>query len=1027
MKRLGSLILSLAILFTSAGFSAKNAHAEDIPGNLYVNGDFESGTVEPNAFSNSNSSGTLVLSDEQAHSGSYSVKVSGRKSEAELWGQRLTVEKGKTYIFAGYVRLSNNAKNSKVPANIYWFEGSNLIDTLYTQASQPWMNKNDWTFLIEVVIAKENGEVWPELIGWEYTKGLDDYYVDDIYFGEIQANNIEMTSAKKVTIPFEGETRIELTAKALNQFGTEHGTANANYEWSMADTDDVYIENNELVIKSTAKEGKIEVNVKADDEVSYSFEIELIKADILEATNLYVNGNLETGLVEPFTRRGISVVSLDIEDKDAHDGNYSLKISGRESNSSVWGQKITVEKGKTYLLKGYGKLTSDTKNNSVPAEFYWFEGGSLINKHSSPVVYVNKSGWTEVTAVITAKDSGDTWPELIVWEQGKVMDSYLVDDLYIGELVVTKTEINVPTEINIPTSGEVSEELTAKLYNKFGSNQGLDNLKCELSIADGIKGVIIEGNKLITDYRAGADTIKLSLNCVSSYSNETVYGNVFDVKLVPHGDSKIYIENVQLNGTVKLGESLSVSYDYRQVYNEKDASEISWFMSDSYDGEYKVIEGKNEKSLEITADYEGKYIKAGILPKSESGREGELIYSNISCAAMAPEARQVEITGDMYIGNEIKGSYEYFDANLDAERESKFKWLRKKADEKEFSEIPGATNISYILTEEDTDAMIKFSVTPVSENEPYEGLSYESKEFAGPTAPIAKNVKITSKGDVYTASFEYYHPHGIFQGESKTEWYVDGKYYGNENSIVVDKVNKKIELRVTPVAEYAPTDGVTVSVTTTSRKKSSGGGGGGSSSGGGYVRDVNPTNTTPAVNVITISDMDNHWAKETALNIVKKGIMNLDSNNSFNPQNIITRKEMVVYICKALGLEAITYQNEFEDVSSYDDFAEYLQSAVNAGIISKDVNFRPNDNIKRCEFAKIIAVAAEINKISNKNEYQEFGDEEIIPDWSREYIKTVVKTGIMIGNANGTFNPLGNITKAECATVVERIINMKGV
>lgn len=1027
MKKLYSAILSLTMLFATVSFTEVQVLAEEIPGNLYENGDFESGTVEPNVMRENTAVGKLVATDEQAHSGKYSVKVAERSNQAEAWGQRLTVEEGKTYIFAGYARLADDALNSSIPVNIYWFEGSKLITKIYTQSTQPWIGKSNWTFLIDVFTANEDGEIWPEIIGWNYGKGLDEYYVDDIYFGELALEEISMTSAKRVAIPFEGETRISLTASVLNQLGNDYGVSGVKYEWSMDNTDDIYVENNELVVKNTASEGTVTVNVTATIEngsFSDSFDIEIYKQDILDVTNLYVNGDLETGSVTPFTIRSGSNGNLSIEENEVYEGNYSLKIADRKNQADVWGQQLNVKEGKTYIFKGYGKLAQEAQNTSVPTEVYWFAGGNKITKnYTQSQQWLGKDNWTEIITIVTANEDTSVWPELIAWNYEKGVDNYFVDDLYFGELIVNETEIKVPKEINIPKSGENSEELSAKLYNQFGSSLGLENVDFQWIVKDDISGVRTEDNKLVVDNKAVAQNIELFLFCESPYSGEVIYQDIFNVELLPHDDENIYIENVTLLGTVKTGEELTLKYDYRQVNNEADASEIAWYIADSYEGEYKKIEGINGTSLEIISDYEGKFIKAGILPKSETGRTGKEVFSNIACEAMAPEARNIKIEGEMYIGNELKGSYEFFDANLDGQGGSKFQWLRKKPGESEFAEIAGATEISYTLTEEDRDALLKFSVTPVSENEPYEGLSYESTEMSGPTVPIAKNVKITSKGDVYTGSYEYYHPHGFFQGESVLEWYVDGELYGKGSSIVVEKANKEIVFKVTPVSEYAPFNGETVTAKTTSRKKSSGGGT--SSGGGGYVRDVNPI--TPVVTVKTPVDMDNHWAKDTAVNIVNKGIMELDENNYFYPQAIITRAEMVEYICKALELDAVSYRDEFSDVISGDSFAGFLQSAVDAGIISKDINFRPNDNIKRCEFAKIIAVAAEINGISQKNEYTGFADEEIIPEWSREYIKTVVKTGMMIGNANGTFNPLGNITKAECATVLERIINMKGV
>ncbi len=99
-------------------------------------------------------------------------------------------------------------------------------------------------------------------------------------------------------------------------------------------------------------------------------------------------------------------------------------------------------------------------------------------------------------------------------------------------------------------------------------------------------------------------------------------------------------------------------------------------------------------------------------------------------------------------------------------------------------------------------------------------------------------------------------------------------------------------------------------------------------------------------------DLSGHWSENYAKNALKNGIMSLDKENKFNPDKYVTRSELITYIFKVQGYKESAYRNEFADVSANDSYAKMLQTMVDKGIISKDVNFRPNDNISRQELAK---------------------------------------------------------------------------
>ena len=90
---------------------------------------------------------------------------------------------------------------------------------------------------------------------------------------------------------------------------------------------------------------------------------------------------------------------------------------------------------------------------------------------------------------------------------------------------------------------------------------------------------------------------------------------------------------------------------------------------------------------------------------------GEVISFNTGNAA--PVAKNVTISGTPKVGEELTGSYSYEDAEGDDQETSTFKWYRANDGSGEGeAAIEGATNLKYIIQDEDAGKYIRFGVTP---------------------------------------------------------------------------------------------------------------------------------------------------------------------------------------------------------------------------------------------------------------------------------------------------------------------------
>ena len=144
-----------------------------------------------------------------------------------------------------------------------------------------------------------------------------------------------------------------------------------------------------------------------------------------------------------------------------------------------------------------------------------------------------------------------------------------------------------------------------------------------------------------------------------------------------------------------------------------------------------------------------------------------------------------------------------------------------------------------------------------------------------------------------------------------------------------------------------------------------------------------------------------------------------DDYNNFCPKVFTTRAEAaeMLYTLLKDKSTAVTAIN-FPDVDSEMFYAEAISTVASKGIMlgRDDGLFHPDDYIKRGEFASIV------NKLANLPEgFAKFED---IEDgyWAYGDISAVVDAGYMRGYEDGTFRPRKNITRAETAVVMNKLL-----
>ena len=172
-------------------------------------------------------------------------------------------------------------------------------------------------------------------------------------------------------------------------------------------------------------------------------------------------------------------------------------------------------------------------------------------------------------------------------------------------------------------------------------------------------------------------------------------------------------------------------------------------------------------------------------------------------------------------------------------------------------------------------------------------------------------------------------------------------------------------------------------------------------------------------------DISGHWAEDTILEAVYRGLFNGVSSDLFDPDSAITRAMFVTVLYRMEGQPAVDQKAGFTDVAEGSCYAAAVDWAAKNGIVNgvaKNV-FAPDASITREQIAAMLyryagAEAAKEDKLSA------FPDAAKVSDWAKEALNWAVASGLINGvaDANGTANlePQATATRAQIATILMR-------
>ncbi|RJX39984.1 hypothetical protein D3P09_11435 [Paenibacillus pinisoli] len=183
-----------------------------------------------------------------------------------------------------------------------------------------------------------------------------------------------------------------------------------------------------------------------------------------------------------------------------------------------------------------------------------------------------------------------------------------------------------------------------------------------------------------------------------------------------------------------------------------------------------------------------------------------------------------------------------------------------------------------------------------------------------------------------------------------------------------------------------------------------------------------------ADNKVSFTDLQQHWSQSMVELAAAKKLVEGVSKQTFVPDRAVTRAEFTAMLVRALGRGTSSSEpTSYDDVKQGDWYYSFVAKAKELGLLgfAKGDVFMPNQPLTREEMASMLAAAVklEANSVTKGTiSVDGYKDAEAMDPAHIEAIRLLIQLRIMTGTSEETFNPKGETTRAQAATVLIRTL-----
>ena len=198
-----------------------------------------------------------------------------------------------------------------------------------------------------------------------------------------------------------------------------------------------------------------------------------------------------------------------------------------------------------------------------------------------------------------------------------------------------------------------------------------------------------------------------------------------------------------------------------------------------------------------------------------------------------------------------------------------------------------------------------------------------------------------------------------------------------------------------------------------------------------YARINSITNSTYALiqSNASFTDTNGKWYANAVTEMASRKIISGIGESMFAGDRSITRAEFAAILVRALGLPA-DGTSTFSDVLPDTWYTGAVATAVQYGLVGGrgENRFDPNAAITRQEAMLMLQRAAALTAFAGTSGALEgFADADGVGSWALDAAKWSVGSGLIQGGIDGKLNPTADITRAESATIILRLLQKAGL
>lgn len=182
------------------------------------------------------------------------------------------------------------------------------------------------------------------------------------------------------------------------------------------------------------------------------------------------------------------------------------------------------------------------------------------------------------------------------------------------------------------------------------------------------------------------------------------------------------------------------------------------------------------------------------------------------------------------------------------------------------------------------------------------------------------------------------------------------------------------------------------------------------------------TGQADAARAAGFADMKQHWASAAVNRLSAAGILQGDEAGQFRPGQAVSRAEMAAIISRVFRYTD-SGSAVFSDVSASSWYGKDVSRVNAAGVIQgyTDGRFQPGAAVTRQEAVTMLSRAFTL-EAGSPGALAAQSDAAAVSSYAREAVSAMLDAGYLRGDADGKLNPQAQMTRAELAELLSRMV-----